>query len=123
MRCLPKRSTEKSVSEPRSLAKAIVRPSGDHCGCASPCMSRKSARAPLPSRFTTHRSVRPPDSPENTMRWLSGENAGLSTWSTGGSMRRITRRRATSMTYSTSLPPRCPVKAISLPSWENDGCE
>ena len=32
MRRLPKRSDAKSVDGPRSVVKAMVRPSGDHCG-------------------------------------------------------------------------------------------
>ena len=36
----------KSVSSPRSLAKAMVLPSGDHCGCRSPYASLVSCWRP-----------------------------------------------------------------------------
>jgi hypothetical protein len=85
-----------SVSGPRSLAKAIVLPSGDQDGWRSPFRSFVSCRRFLPSTSTTYRSVMPPRFPLKTSRLPSGDQLGLHAASRGKSSRRTVFRRFTS---------------------------
>src|SRR5436190_19738468 len=60
----------------RSLANAIVLPSGDHCGWRSPNLSFVNRCRLEPSVFTKYRSVMPPVLPLNTIRFPSGDQVG-----------------------------------------------
>src|SRR5438034_439212 len=92
-RKLPICSWPKSVSGPRSVANAMVLPSGDQDGCRSAYLSLVRRRRFVPSTLTVKRSDSPPSYPVNTSWLPSGDHAGVvspfkATW-----MRRTSRPR------------------------------
>src|SRR5256885_2128509 len=74
---LPKVRVLKSVAGPRSVANAMVFPSGDQEGWRSANLSLVRRCRPGPSTLTTNRSDSPPPQPVNTICFPSGRQVGL----------------------------------------------
>src|SRR5688500_12095914 len=102
----------KSVVGPRSVAKAIVLPSGDHAGWRSALRSFVSWRTVPAARSSRYRSLMPPAIPEKAMVCPLGDHATCDTDPTPGTRtRRSTSAEFTSRMAISWSPCACATKA------------